>query len=208
MARLSRSVPMLVVAVAALAGTTACRRQPQTTPVPPVNQDSIDAAARERARQDSINAANAARERARQDSINAANAAAAEAARRLAEARNLLTATVYFDFDASDIREDTRASLDQKLPLLNANPNLTIRVTGHTDSRGADEYNIALGQRRARSVRDYLVQRGIAASRITLDTKGEEMPIAQGEDESAWSQNRRAEFEITAGGETITLPTT
>lgn len=208
MARLSRSVPMLVVAVAALAGTTACRRQPQTTPVPPVNQDSIDAAARERARQDSINAANAARERARQDSINAANAAAAEAARRLAEARNLLTATVYFDFDASDIREDTRASLDQKLPLLNANPNLTIRVTGHTDSRGSDEYNIALGQRRARSVRDYLVQRGIAASRITLDTKGEEMPIAQGEDESAWSQNRRAEFEITAGGETITLPTT
>ena len=208
MARLSRSVPMLVVAVAALAGT-ACRRQQATTQTPPpVNQDSINAANAARARQDSIDAANAARERARQDSINAANAAAAEAARRLAEARNLLTATVYFDYDAADIRDDTRASLDQKLPLLNANPSLTIRVTGHTDNRGSDEYNLALGQRRARSVRDYLVQRGIAASRITLDTKGEEMPSAQGEDESAWGQNRRAEFEITAGGETITLPTT
>jgi peptidoglycan-associated lipoprotein len=206
MVRLSRSVPMLVVAVAALS-SAACRKQPVVTPpTPTVNQDSINAANAERARQDSIARAN----QARQDSINAADAArrAAEeaAARRLAEARNVLQAMIYFDLDMSDIRDDSKATLDQKIPLLNANPNLTIKVTGHTDSRGSDEYNIALGQRRARAVRDYLVQRGIASSRITLDSRGEEQPVAQGEDESAWSQNRRAEFEITAGGENLVLP--
>jgi peptidoglycan-associated lipoprotein len=196
---------MLVVAVAALS-TAACRRRPEPTPTPTVNQDSIDAANAERARQDSIARAN----QARQDSIAAADAArrAAEeaAARRLAEARNLLTQVVYFDYDQSDIRDDSRSALEQKLPLLNANPNLTIKVTGHTDSRGSDEYNIALGQRRARAVRDFLVQRGIASNRITIDTRGEEMPVAQGEDESAWSQNRRAEFEIVSGGDSLVLP--
>ena len=208
MSRLSRSIPVLVVAAATLTAG-ACRRQaPATTPTPTVNQDSIDAANRERARQDSINAANAARERARQDSIDAANRAREEAERRLAEARNLLTAMVYFDFDRADIRDDSKAVLDQKIPLLNANPNLTIKVTGHTDSRGSDEYNVALGQRRARAVRDYLVQRGIAPSRITIDSRGEEQAIAQGDDEAAWSQNRRAEFEITAGGDSIVLPNT
>jgi peptidoglycan-associated lipoprotein len=208
MSRLSRSVPMLVVAAAALTAGACRRQQPAANPTPTVNQDSIDAAARERARQDSINAANAARDRARQDSINAANAARDDASRRLAEARNLLTAMVYFDYDRSDIRDDSKAQLDQKIPLLNANPGIAIKVTGHTDSRGSDEYNVALGQRRARAVRDYLVQRGIASDRITLDSRGEEQPAAQGEDESAWSQNRRAEFEITAGGDTIVLPST
>ena len=208
MSRIARSLPMLVVAVSALS-LAACKKKQQPVappPAPAVNQDSINAANAERARQDSIARAN----QARQDSINAAEAArrAAEeaAARRLAEARNLLTAMIYFDYDASDIRDDSKASLDQKIPLLNANPNLTIKVTGHTDNRGSDEYNVALGQRRARAVRDYLVQRGIAASRITLDSRGEEMPVAQGEDESAWSQNRRAEFEITAGGDNLVLP--
>ena len=206
MVRLSRSVPMLVLAVAVLS-TGACRRKrAEQAPTPTVNQDSINAANAARARQDSIDAAN----RARQDSIAAADAArrSAEeaAARRLAEARNVLQAMVYFDYDQSDIRDDSKATLDQKIPLLNANPNLTIKVTGHTDSRGSDEYNVALGQRRARAVRDYLVRNGIATARIVIDSRGEEQPVAQGDDESAWSQNRRAEFEITAGGENLVLP--
>lgn len=207
MVRLSRSAPMLVLAVVAVSAG-ACRRQQPQAPTPTVNQDSIDAANADRARQDSI----ARADQARRDSVARADAdrRAAEqaAAARLAEARNLLTATVYFDYDRADIREDSRAALDQKIPLLNANPNLTIRVTGHTDGRGADEYNVALGQRRARAVRDYLVARGITAGRIALDSRGEEQPVAQGEDESAWSQNRRAEFEITGGGDTIVLPGT
>ena len=208
MVRLSRSVPMLVVAASALFASACRRNQPEQTPTPTVNQDSINAANAARARQDSL----ARMERARQDSIAAADAArrAAEeaASRRLAEARNLLTQVVYFDYDRSDIRDDSRSQLEQKIPLLNANPNLTIKVTGHTDSRGSDEYNIALGQRRARAVRDFLVQRGIASNRITIDSRGEEQPVAQGEEEAAWSQNRRAEFEITAGGDNLVLPNT
>ena len=207
MVRLSRTVPMLVVAAAVLT-TAACRPKPEATqtPTPTVNQDSINAANAARARQDSIDAANrrladeaAARERARTDSINAA-------ASRLAEARNALTAMVYFDYDQSEITDQSRASLDAKIPLLNANAGLRIRVTGHTDSRGSDEYNVALGKRRAETVKRYLVSRGIASGRIETDTRGEESPVAQGEDESAWSQNRRAEFEILAGGDNLVLP--
>ena len=202
MSRILRTAPLLVLSAAVL---TACprRKPPAPAPAPAVNQDSIDAAARARdslaaldkARQDSL----AALEKARQDSI--ANAQGAVTA-----ARNAITAPIHFDYDRSELTSDAQATLDAKLPVLNANPALRIRVAGNTDSRGSDEYNIALGQRRARAVRDYLVRQGIAASRITIDSRGEEQPVAQGEDESAWSQNRRAEFEITAGGDNLVLP--
>ena len=202
MSRILRTAPLLVLSAAVL---TACprRKPPAPAPAPAVNQDSIDAAARARdslaaldkARQDSL----AALEKARQDSI--ANAQGAVTA-----ARNAITAPIHFDYDRSELTSDAQATLDAKIPVLNANPALRIRVAGNTDSRGSDEYNIALGQRRARAVRDYLVRQGIAASRITIDSRGEEQPVAQGEDESAWSQNRRAEFEITAGGDNLVLP--
>ena len=206
MTRLSRSVPLSLLAAIALV-TTACPRRQDPPPAPaPVNQDSINAANAARARQDSIDAAARASQaaadaaaRARQDSIDAA-------ARRLAEARNTLTAMIYFEYDQSEITEQSRAALDAKLPLLNANTGLRMRITGHTDSRGSDEYNVALGQRRAQTVKRYLVQRGIDASRIETVSRGEEQAIAQGDDESAWSQNRRAEFEITAGGDNLVLP--
>ena len=81
-----------------------------------------------------------------------------------------------------------------------------IRVAGHTDERGSDEYNLALGQRRAAAVKAYLVQHGIPETRIETVSYGEERPIAQGSDESAFLQNRRAEFEITAGGQTLRKP--
>ena len=206
MVRLSRSIPLLLVATAATLSAGACRKKPTPTPQPVVNQDSID---RARRMQDSIDAAN----RARQDSIDAANAAARArqdsidaAAARLASARTALTAMIYFEYDQSDITDASKSMLDAKLPLLNANTGLRMRVTGHTDSRGSDEYNLALGRRRADAVKRYLVQRGIDASRIETTSAGEERPAASGDDESAWSQNRRAEFEITAGGDNLVLP--
>ena len=101
---------------------------------------------------------------------------------------------------------DDRAILDAKVPILQANTGVTLRISGHTDERGSDEYNLALGQRRAAAVKAYLVQHGIAESRIETISYGEERPIAQGSDESAFSQNRRAEFEITAGGQTLRKP--
>jgi peptidoglycan-associated lipoprotein len=207
MIRTSRLVLAVLVASAALG---ACRRQPEVEPAPvppPINQDSIDAANRARE-------AAAAAARARQDSINAANARAEEEARRLraeaearrAEATRTLTAAIYFDYDRADITADSRAVLDAKLPLLNANTGIRMRIAGHTDSRGSDEYNLALGQRRAAAAKRYLTGLGVADGRIDIVSFGEERPVAMGMDEGSYSQNRRAEFEITAGGDNITIP--
>ena len=189
----------------------ACRRKPEVVPEPtppPINQDSIDAANRAR------EAAAAAAARARQDSINAANARAAEAERMRreaeaaarAEAMRAISAPIYFDYDQAEITAESRSVLDAKLPLMNANAGLRIRITGHTDSRGSDEYNMALGQRRAAAAKRYLTGRGIADSRIDIVSLGEERPVAMGTDEGSYSQNRRDEFEITAGGDNIVIP--
>lgn len=199
MNRLLRTAPLLVLSATVL---TACprRRPPAPAPAPTVNQDSIDAAARtrdslaalDRARQDSL----AALERARQDSLAGAQGA-------VTSARNAITAPIAFDYDRSELSDDARTNLDAKVPVLSANPAVRIRVAGNTDSRGSDEYNLALGQRRAAAAKRYLTQRGIDAGRIDVISHGEERPAAQGEDESAYAQNRRAEFEIVAGGDAI-----
>lgn len=210
MIRFSRVAPVLLLAGITIAG--ACRNpqpEPEPTP-PPVNQDSIDAArraaeeaaARERARQDSIARANAAREaaeRARRDSIAAENA-------RMERLRSTMMAMIYFDFDRSDLTDQSRSTLDQKVPILRANPNLMIRIAGHTDERGSDQYNQALGQRRAAAARRYLTAQGIPDSRIEIVSFGESRPAAMGSDEGAWSQNRRAEFEIVSGGDRLMSP--
>src|SRR5690606_34078054 len=78
---------------------------------------------------------------------------------RTAEVRAVINEMIYFDFDRSDLRSEAQAALDRKIPLFQANPDMRIRITGHADSRGSDEYNVALGQRRAEAARAYLVQR-------------------------------------------------
>ena len=95
--------------------------------------------------------------------------AASEAAAKVAAARAAVLSTIYFEYDADELRDDSRASLDEKLKILNANPQLRIRVSGHCDDRGSDEYNIALGRRRAETAKRYLTDRGIDASRIETD---------------------------------------
>jgi peptidoglycan-associated lipoprotein len=181
---------------------------PPAPPRPVINQDSLnaarrrdsiaraDAAAREKARQDSINAA----ARARQDSIDAANRARAEAA---AKAKAALEAVIYFDYNKSNLRDDARTTLDAKLPILQANPNVRIRIEGNADERGSDEYNQALGMRRAEEARRYLVSKGVDAGRIDIVSNGEEKPVCTQHDESCWSQNRRDEFVIVAGGDNL-----
>jgi peptidoglycan-associated lipoprotein len=191
---------VLVLAVLVAAG---CHHQPPPPVKPAVNEDSIRRAAEQR-RLDSI-------ARARQDSIARAQAAAdAERQRREAEAaaerarmeaaHRTLLETVYFDYDQSELRGDARSLLDQKLSLLRATPAIRIRISGHADERGSDEYNLALGQRRAEAVKQYLVNGGIDASRIETRSFGEERPAVMGSTEDAYAKNRRAEFEITAGG--------
>lgn len=117
-----------------------------------------------------------------------------------------LLTEIHFDFDKSDIRTDDAAILDQKIPLLMANRDLRIRISGHCDERGSDEYNLALGNRRATAAKQYLVSRGIDAGRIETASFGEERPIALGHDEDSWWQNRRSEFEILSGGDMLRRP--
>ena len=129
------------------------------------------------------------------DSINAVN-----------RAREALLAKVYFDFDRSELRDDQRAILDDKLPVLRANPGVRIRIEGNADERGSDEYNIALGMRRAQTTRKYLIDHGIDAARLEISSNGEERPVCQEHDESCWKQNRRDEFVIIAGGDRLVAP--
>ena len=121
----------------------------------------------------------------------------------IAEARAKLLETIYFEYDADALRDDARATLDSKLPLLNLNTALRVRISGHCDERGSDEYNIALGRRRAETAKKYLTDRGIDPSRIETASFGRERPAVPGETEDAWSKNRRDEFEIVAGGDRL-----
>jgi peptidoglycan-associated lipoprotein len=98
----------------------------------------------------------------------------------------------FFDYDSDALRDDARAVLDKDAKLLRDNADWKIVVEGHCDERGTDEYNQALGERRANAARDYLVQAGIATGRLRVISYGKERPFADGHDESAWAQNRRA----------------
>jgi peptidoglycan-associated lipoprotein len=111
-----------------------------------------------------------------------------------------ITAPIYFDFDKLTIRPDAAAILDRKIPWLRANPGLRIRIEGNADERGSDEYNLALGQRRAVSARQYLVERGIAADRFDVASYGEERPVCAEHNAACWQQNRRVDFRIVTLG--------
>lgn len=132
--------------------------------------------------------------------------AAAAAARVTAAVLTELGSMVHFDFDKADIRDEDKATLDRKAAILAANQSLRVTISGHADERGSDEYNLALGNRRAAAVKTYLANKGIDASRLTVTSYGEEKPLAAGHDEDAWAQNRRAEFEPPAGATNLRMP--
>ena len=106
--------------------------------------------------------------------------------------------TVYFGFDSSNLDSETKEAVKANADFLKANANVDIQVEGHCDERGGRQYNLALGERRAKAVRDYLVALGVESKRISTISYGNERPKAEGSDESAWSQNRRANFVVTA----------
>ncbi len=107
---------------------------------------------------------------------------------------------IYYDFDSDRIRDDQVAVLEANAAWLRENPGARIVVEGHCDERGTREYNLALGERRARAARDFLVSLGIEPDRIETVSYGEELPVDPGHDEAAWAKNRRAEFVIVAVG--------
>ena len=113
--------------------------------------------------------------------------------------RQGLLQTIYFDYDQSEIRPDQRARLQANAQFLRDNAGVRILVEGHCDERGTREYNMALGERRASATMQYLVSLGVARNRIEIISYGEEQPIAQGSNDSAWQQNRRAQFKAIRG---------
>jgi peptidoglycan-associated lipoprotein len=151
--------------------------------------------------------------RARQDSIARAEeeARARAAAERAAEQRRAdslatlrrqsadvnteLASLIHFDFDKALLRPGDERVLDEKIPILQANTQVRIRVAGNCDERGSDEYNLALGNRRAISAKQYLVAHGIDASRIEVVSYGKERPIEPGHNAEAWAMNRNDQFD-------------
>ena len=99
---------------------------------------------------------------------------------------------VFFDFDKYDIRTDARVRLEAQAEWLKANPGVTVTIEGHCDERGTREYNLALGERRATAVKNFLIALGIDGNRISTISYGKERPDVLGSNEFAWSQNRRA----------------
>ena len=178
-------------------------------PAPQNTTPAVDTAAENQRMRDSMAAAQAERERQEREAADRAarqREADAAAGRASEEVRNTLASMIHFDYDKSNIRSDDMGTLDQKVAILQANPELRIRIGGHCDERGSDEYNLALGNRRAQSAKQYLVSHGIDASRIETQSWGEEKPLVDGHDESAWSQNRRDEFEVISGGDNLRRP--
>jgi peptidoglycan-associated lipoprotein len=105
--------------------------------------------------------------------------------------------TVYFAFDDYTLNMDAQQRLTGLADHLKASQGTVIQIEGHCDERGSTEYNLALGERRAQSVKNYLTQLGIDGARLSTISYGEEKPAADGHDEGAWSKNRRAEFTLT-----------
>ena len=105
--------------------------------------------------------------------------------------------TVYFDYSSAAIAGNTKDTLNANAEFLKKNASVKVQVEGHCDERGSVQFNLALGEKRAKSVRDYLVAQGVAAGRITVISLGKEKPVSFGHDEESWSKNRRANFLVT-----------
>lgn len=107
--------------------------------------------------------------------------------------RNHAGATVHFDYDSSELTSAARSTLEKQAEWMGANGSVNISIEGHADERGTREYNLALGERRAVAVKNYLVALGVSGNRLETISYGKERPVAVGNDESAWGQNRRGE---------------
>ena len=125
-------------------------------------------------------------------SSSASSASSSAADKTPAEKLAQVGDTVNFDFDSSELTVSARSTLNRQAAFLSLNPDLMIVIEGHADERGTREYNLALGERRATAVRDYLVAKGINSARVRTVSYGKERPAVAGSDETAWAKNRRA----------------
>lgn len=167
----------------------ACKKDPPPPPAPQPEATDDDA--------ERMRAEEEARRRAAAE--EAARRAEAERLRAIEGAKATLTEMVFFEYNLASLTSEAQRLLRAKVDILRATPSVRLRIEGHADERGSTEYNIALGQRRAESVREFFTSFGMDASRFALISYGEERPLDSGTNEMAWSRNRRAAFTITAG---------
>ena len=113
------------------------------------------------------------------------------------EIRAFESSPIYFDFDKSTLKPPARANLAKKAKWLRANPKFSVLIEGHCDEQGTNEYNLALGERRASGAAKYIEGLGISPARVSTVSYGEERPAVRGQDEEAWAKNRRAEFRLS-----------
>jgi peptidoglycan-associated lipoprotein len=180
---------LFVAATITVAGACSKRRPAVATPSP-----ATTASAADRARLDSIErAASAQRAADERERVEAERRATREAVIAA------LTTPVYFELDQADLTEEGRRILDAKRDAMQRNTQIRIRIEGHADDTGSDEYNMALGERRAATARRYLVQEGIAEGRIQIVSRGEERPACTDGQESCRARNRRDEFILMSG---------
>ncbi|RJP45659.1 MAG: peptidoglycan-associated lipoprotein Pal [Desulfobacteraceae bacterium] len=182
---------MLVAIVAGLVLTTTSCSKKQPSQFPAVDSqglepassseiDEMDAVAQQRIREQEL-------ERIRQQ----------EAAQKQETVRQqFVSQNIHFGFDDASLTTEARGVLMEKAAWLRANPGVIVTIEGHCDDRGTAEYNIALGQRRAQSIKTFLVNAGIDASRLRTVSFGEERPLDPGKTEEAYARNRRGQFEI------------
>jgi peptidoglycan-associated lipoprotein len=199
--------------VAMLAALASCSHNPppQVAAAPqaaPAAAPAVDTAQQAQARRDSaatMRADSIARVQAHADSVKAEVAqeqadSAAHAARSGLDAADsaVLADRIHFDYNKSDLKGPDEAILQQKLALLQGHPQLAIQIAGNCDERGSEEYNLALGERRAAAAKRWLVAHGIAESRISTISYGEERPLDPAHNEEAWAKNRRDDFTPTS----------
>jgi peptidoglycan-associated lipoprotein len=113
--------------------------------------------------------------------------------------RATLEERIHFALDRAELTREARTTLAAKVEILRSSPGLTLKIDGHADERGSDEYNLALSKRRAAEAKRFLMQQGIEAARLETVGYGEEQPLDPASSEAAWAINRRADFQVTGG---------
>jgi peptidoglycan-associated lipoprotein len=180
----------LVLVIPGLLFTVSCAKKTVKADTALTQQAEDDAAAAaaaaEKARQEEL-----ARQRALEE-----QSLKEEAARKLAARNMFLNEDIYFEFDSAALLAEAQAILEKKAEWLRNNSDVTATIEGHCDERGTNEYNLALGDRRAASAKTFLMDLGIAGARLNCISYGEERPLDPGHNEEAWAKNRRGHFII------------
>jgi peptidoglycan-associated lipoprotein len=161
-------------------------------------EEDAAAAAKKKAEAD---AAAAAKKKAEEDAAAAAKKKAeadAAAQKMLQDQINAVESEkIYFDYDKADLKPESQSILEKKAKFLQANPSYTLTIEGNCDERGTNEYNLALGERRADAAKKFINSLGVSSDKITTISYGEEKPVDPGHDEAAWAKNRRDEFKLS-----------